>query len=83
MEGGWLQVGQAMMTAIAGVFLLSAGVQGWFLGATALWFMRIALCVAALFMIEGGWLTDVIGVGIAVVAYALQRGVNVRAASGP
>ena len=83
MEGDWLQVGQAMMTAIAGVFLLSAGVQGWFLGATALWFMRIALCVAALFMIEGGWLTDVIGVGIAVVAYALQRGVNVRAASGP
>ena len=76
MDGTYLQIGQALVTAIAGVFLLSSGVQGWFLGRTAVWFLRIALVAAALFMIEGGILTDLIGIGIAVATFFIQRIVN-------
>jgi TRAP-type uncharacterized transport system fused permease subunit len=55
------------------VFLLSAGVQGWFMGGRSAWFLRVALMVAALFMIEGGLLTDLIGVGAAVGIYFVQK----------
>ena len=73
MEGGTLEILRAGVTATAGVFLLSAGVQGWFLGGPAAWFLRIALSVAALFMIEGGLYTDLIGVGVAGATFAIQR----------
>ncbi|KAA9009347.1 TRAP transporter permease [Histidinibacterium aquaticum] len=73
MQGGALEILRAGLTATLGVFLLSSGVQGWFLGARAAWFNRAALIAAALFMIEGGWLTDLIGIGLAVAAYLLQR----------
>ncbi len=73
MDGTLLEIARALVTAVAGVFLLSSGVQGWFLGRAVVWFMRLALIVAALFMIEGGWLTDLIGVGVAVLTVIVQR----------
>ncbi len=73
MEGTWVEVIRAGMTATFGVFLLSSGVQGWFLGSRPAWFLRVALIVAALFMIEGGWLSDLIGVVAAGATYAIQR----------
>ena len=73
MDGTWLEVGRAALTATVGVFLLSSGVQGWFLGARSAWMVRLALIVAALFMIEGGWLTDLIGVGLAAAGFLVQR----------
>ncbi|MEQ8832707.1 MAG: TRAP transporter fused permease subunit [Alphaproteobacteria bacterium] len=73
MDGTWLEITRAAATAIVGVFLLSAGVQGWFLGARAVWFLRVALVISALFMIEGGIYTDLIGIGLALGTFALQR----------
>ena len=73
MDAPWLSVTQAAITAIAGVFLLSSGVQGWFVGRHAAWFIRLALIAAALFMIEGGLASDAIGVAITVAAYAIQK----------
>lgn len=73
MDGTYLQIGQALVTAVVGVFLLSAGVQGWFLGRGAVWFLRIALIIAALFMISGGLVTDLIGVGMAAAIWFVQR----------
>ncbi|WP_417828618.1 TRAP transporter permease [Thalassospira sp.] len=73
MDGTYLQIGQALVTAVAGVFLLSAGVQGWFLGRSAVWFLRILLIIAALFMISGGLITDLIGVGMAIGTLFIQR----------
>jgi TRAP-type uncharacterized transport system fused permease subunit len=35
MEGTWFEVIRAGITATFGVFLLSAGVQGWFMGGRA------------------------------------------------
>ena len=73
MDGTWLEIIRAAVTATAGVFLLSAGVQGWFIGGRAAWFLRVGLIVAALFMIEGGLVTDVIGIGIGAAVYLVQR----------
>ncbi|MEM9523936.1 MAG: TRAP transporter fused permease subunit, partial [Pseudomonadota bacterium] len=73
MDGTWFEIGRAGITAVFGVFLLSGGVQGWFVGRRAAWFIRAALIVAALFTIEGGWRTDVLGLGIAAATFFVQR----------
>ena len=73
MDGSWFEVARAGLTAVFGVFLLSSGVQGWFLGQRAAWFIRAGLVVAALFMIEGGLVTDLVGVGATVLVWGVQR----------
>jgi len=73
MDGTWFEILRAGVTAIVGVFLLSSGVQGWFLGARAEWLPRIALIIAALFMIEGSLLSDVIGIAIVAAILVLRR----------
>jgi TRAP transporter 4TM/12TM fusion protein len=78
MDGGTVEIARALATAVAGVFLLSAGVQGWFLGGRPVWFLRVALMISALFMIEGGLITDAVGVSIAAATYLIQRFVKPR-----
>ncbi len=73
MDGTWFEIIRAGATATVGVFLLSSGMQGWFMGGRTAWFLRVALVVAALFMIEGGWITDIIGIGAAVGIYFIQK----------
>ncbi|MBF9036247.1 TRAP transporter fused permease subunit [Rhodobacterales bacterium HKCCE2091] len=69
----WYNLVRAGVTALFGVFLLSSGIQGWFMGGRAVWYLRVALLIAALCMIEGGWMTDLAGVVIAAVAWIIQR----------
>ena len=73
MEGTWFEILRAGITAVFGVFLLSSGVQGWFMNGLAVWYLRVALIIAALFMIEGGLVSDLIGLGIAVGVFVVQR----------
>ncbi|PWJ15904.1 TRAP transporter permease [Jannaschia seohaensis] len=73
MDGTWFEVIRAAITATFGVFLLSAGVQGWFIGGRPAWFLRVGLIAAALFMIEGGLISDLVGLGLAVGIYFIQR----------
>jgi len=73
MDGTWFEVLRAGATAVVGVFLLSSGVQGWFMGGRAVWFLRAGLILAALFLIEGGIITDLIGVGLAVGMFFVQK----------
>jgi len=73
MDGTWFEVIRAGITATFGVFLLSGGVQGWFVGQRAAWFIRLGLIAAALFMIEGGLITDLIGIGVTASAWLVQR----------
>ncbi|QBX99797.1 TRAP transporter fused permease subunit [Rhodophyticola sp. CCM32] len=73
MEGSWFEITRAGITATFGVFLLSSGVQGWFMGGRAAWFLRVALILAALFMIEGGWISDLIGVAAATAIFFIQK----------
>jgi len=73
MQGEWIAVLRAGVTAVFGIFLLASGVQGWFMGARAAWFLRVGLIAAALLMISGGWLTDLIGVAVAVAIFLIQK----------
>jgi TRAP transporter 4TM/12TM fusion protein len=73
MDGTTFEIVRASLTAVVGVALLSSSVQGWFFGARSAWFIRLATLVAALFMIEGGLVTDLLGVGIAVAAFFVQK----------
>ena len=73
MDGSWIEVGRAGITAVIGVYLLSSGVQGWFMGGRTAWFIRLALVFAALCMIAGGFVTDLIGVGVAAAIYLIQK----------
>ncbi len=73
MDGTWFEVIRAGATAVFGVFLLSSGVQGWWVGDRAAWPIRVGLLVVALFMIEGGWISDLIGIGGAVTLFALAQ----------
>jgi len=50
---------------VVGVFLLRSAVQGWFMGGRSARFIRLGVVVAALFVIEGGEIADVVGVGLA------------------
>ena len=76
MDGTWFEIVRALITAVVGVFLLSSGVQGWFMGNRAVWYLRTALILAALLMIEGGLVSDLLGVGTAVLVFLVQRMVN-------
>ena len=73
MDGTTLEIMRAGITATFGVFLLSAGVQGWFIGARSAWYLRVGLIAAALFMIEGGLVSDLIGLGAAFAVFAVQK----------
>ena len=73
MQAPWFDVARALATALIGVYLLSSALQGWFNGARIAWFIRAGLGVAALMMIEGGLVTDVSGIAIAVALYFVQR----------
>ncbi|MEL6317638.1 MAG: TRAP transporter large permease subunit, partial [Pseudomonadota bacterium] len=73
MDGEALEIARVFVTATFGVFLLASAVQGWFMSAPAVWFVRVALAVAALFMISGGLVTDIVGVAIAAGAFFVTR----------
>ena len=72
LEGSWGEIIHIAISAVVGVYLLSCAVQGFFVkhaGAP----VRIALLLAGLSMIAGGWLTDAIGLGIAALTFFFQR----------
>ncbi|WP_245958398.1 TRAP transporter permease [Pelagibacterium sediminicola] len=72
MQGAWLDIVHVAASATLGVFLLSSAVQGYFFGRIGP-VLRAILLVAALAMIEGGWLTDVIGLAVGIAIYAYQK----------
>ncbi len=73
MDAPWLAVLRAGATAVVGVYLLAAAVQGWFMARNARWFVRLLLLAGALALIQGSLVTDLVGVGIGVLAILLQR----------
>ncbi|PAU88400.1 C4-dicarboxylate ABC transporter permease [Pseudomonas sp. WN033] len=73
MNAGYLAIAQALVTASIGVYLLSAGVQAWFLRQAANWPVRALLIGAAFLMIAGGLVTDLLGIATAIAAFLVQR----------
>lgn len=73
MQGEWHEILHVFVTAMIGIYLLSAAVQGYFFGNLNP-VLRIILLVGALGMIKGGWLTDLMGLGIGLAIFAYQKG---------
>ncbi len=72
MQGTWGGILRVVITASVGIYLLAASVQGWFLNGSVNVVQRLMLLAAALSMIAGGWMTDLIGVGIGGLVFAWQ-----------
>ncbi|MBC7156272.1 MAG: TRAP transporter fused permease subunit [Rhodobacteraceae bacterium] len=72
MDGTWFEIVHVFVSAAFGIFLLSSAVQAWFVGPLNP-VLRVLLVGAALGMIAGGWLTDGLGVAVAVFVYVVQR----------
>jgi TRAP transporter 4TM/12TM fusion protein len=72
MQGGWLEILRVFATATFGIYLLASAVQGWFLGPVGL-ALRAVLLLAGLAMIEGGLVTDALGLGLAAAVYFARR----------
>jgi TRAP transporter 4TM/12TM fusion protein len=60
-DGTWLEITRALVTASIGVCLLSGGVQGYFFTGRLPQVPRIMFLIAALFLIEGSLISDVVG----------------------
>ena len=71
MYGSLLTIMLSVITAIIGVYLLSAALQGIYLGKKIKWLTRSVLFVASLSLIETGKITDVVGIGLAVAIAVL------------
>ena len=72
MVGEWQNIVHVFITASVGVFFMASAVQGWFMGRLNP-ILRVVLLAGAIAMIEGGLITDVIGVAVAVGTGLYQR----------
>ncbi len=71
MEGSWPGILIAVITAVAGVAFLSGSLGGYFLTHCNLT-ERLLLLSAALVLIIPGWMTDIAGLAVALIAVRLQ-----------
>ena len=72
MQGETIVILRVVATALIGVWFLAGAVQGWFLGPMP-WLLRGILLAASLLLIEGGWTTDLAGIGLGVGVLLYQR----------
>jgi len=77
MEGETYRIVLAFISASIGIYLLSAAVQGWFMGRMNM-LLRAALLVGAILMIKGGYETDAAGIAIAVAVGLVQYRIGRR-----
>jgi TRAP transporter 4TM/12TM fusion protein len=80
MQGDAWPIIRMFATALLGVYLLASSLQGWYFGRATLP-VRGVLLVAALSLIEGGLTTDIVGIGLAVLAFFYQRLIGRRLAA--
>lgn len=72
MQGSVLEIAMATVTAVFGIYLLSAAVQGWFISKVGLP-VRALLMLAALLSIAGGWQTDLAGIALFTLLIFFQK----------
>jgi len=84
MQGEWIQIVHFGLTALFGVYLLAAALQGWYFGPVNRW-LRLALFCFSLLLISGGWFTDLLGLvpAIALAAWRIMRKPNQSASPRP
>ena len=72
MQGTWLEILHVFLTASLGIYMLASAVQGWFFGRLGV-LLRLVLLAAALSMISGGLISDLIGLLVGGTLFAYQR----------
>ncbi len=80
MQGTAVETVQVILTAGIGVYLLAAAVQGWLFTRLNL-IERPIVLIAAVSMISGGWMTDLVGLGLGLLVGLNQRRVLARVAA--
>ncbi|MBQ6932343.1 MAG: TRAP transporter permease [Clostridia bacterium] len=71
-EAPWYEIVLLVVTAVAGIFIISAGMEGYLLKNMP-WWQRILALAGGLCMIIPGITTDAVGVAIIVVLLLLQK----------
>jgi TRAP transporter 4TM/12TM fusion protein len=71
-QGSWTEIALAFVSGGVGVIALAAGLEGYWLR-SATWLERGLLLAAALLLIDPGLVTDLIGLGLLVAAFAMQK----------
>jgi TRAP transporter 4TM/12TM fusion protein len=79
MDGDWLTIARTALTGLLGVYLLASAVVG-YLQLSLSMPLRLLLLLGGLLMIEGGMLTDVIGLAIAAGIWFYQSRLAPRSA---
>jgi TRAP transporter 4TM/12TM fusion protein len=69
--GDWVTTVHAAITATVGTIVLAAGLFGYLLRSCVMW-ERAVLVVAALLLINPGWITDLIGLGLLGIVFGTQ-----------
>jgi len=72
LQGGVVETIHVLVSALLGIYLLSAGIIGWYFGKIG-WALRVLLIGGALGMLDAGLVTDVVGLGIAVALFLYQK----------
>ncbi|HSD52559.1 MAG TPA: TRAP transporter permease [Burkholderiales bacterium] len=69
--GDWVTSLHAIVSATLGVVLLAGGFFGYLFRTASPW-QRVALVAAAVLLIKPGWITDLVGLGLAAVVTVAQ-----------
>ncbi|MBM3540234.1 MAG: TRAP transporter permease, partial [Alphaproteobacteria bacterium] len=81
MRGDPLNIVQVLITASLGVFVLASSTEGWYAGGPIGWPARAVLFVSALLLMIPGLVTDLLGLGGAVLTYAYLKAMTRRASA--
>jgi TRAP-type uncharacterized transport system fused permease subunit len=71
MIGDWQNIASSFITATIGTILLAASLQGYLIRSATMW-QRVILFVAALCLIKPGWKSDLVGLALWGVVFAVQ-----------
>ena len=72
LDAVWYEIVRNVLTAGIGVYLLAGAVQGWLFGRLAVP-LRVVALLTALAMIEGGLISDLVGIGGGLALFLWQR----------
>jgi len=72
MEGPWSSITSSVLSASIGVVCLASSLFGWFFGVAPMW-QRAVLLGAAMFLIKPGGYTDLVGFGLIITLYFVQK----------
>jgi TRAP-type uncharacterized transport system fused permease subunit len=71
-SGEWTEIGLAVLTGTLGVIALAAGLEGYFIR-PGTWLERALFLAAAFLLIDPGFTTDIVGLGLLATGLLIQK----------